>query len=288
MGPDQSLPNESDRRTISISSDENGNWSFEQLPKGSYEISVDPYTSSFNQRMNVYGGNMGSNHAYGYDPKREVKFARTIKEFTLSEKDLTDLVIELSPGATISGKVKVEGRGFPQSVDISFVNENERKLGSSSAYIYDKELGDKDSGQMIKRNFELESVPSGKGYLRISVSDDRFYVKSARLRTEDLLGGLIDLKEGQAIRGVEIVLGTDVGTIKGKVITEKNVPAAKSACCWSRLTRQNEKTRITSVRSLRRKTASSRLRFHRANTRRSSKTVSEAKRSMSCTKRWMS
>lgn len=229
VGENVAILSDPKRSDPTIFSDDKGEWGFEQLPKGTYEIKVEPNGGGYDDRENVYGFSMSNSNGYGgYTPKKGVEFARKIQEITLDGKDLAGLVIELSPGGSIMGKVVVDGKDFPAGMMIAFMDENGRSLASTLAWEHD--LRDEDrTGKIITTDFRLGQIPAGKGSLRISVLDDQFYVKSARLRSEDLLAGPIDLKEGQAIRGVEIVLGTDVGTIKGKVLTDKNVPATKSA-----------------------------------------------------------
>jgi len=82
--------------------------------------------------------------------------------------------------------------------------------------------------QKINHDFKIENVVEGKTEFYISVSDDSYYVKSATLGGTDLLAGAIELKEGENLRNVQIVLSKGVGTLKGIVLDEAKSPIKKA------------------------------------------------------------
>ena len=66
--PFLSDPNRSDP---TIFSDDKGEWGFEQLPKGTYEIKVEPNNGGYDDRENVYGYSMSNSNGAGrHTPKK--------------------------------------------------------------------------------------------------------------------------------------------------------------------------------------------------------------------------
>lgn len=214
-----------ERLQQSVDSDERGVWHFKELPKGKYKLVVEAMYSEFDAASKVYGGNTSyaSNRIYSnlnmtVSNAPTKKFAAKLQEITIEDKSLSELVIELNYGATISGTVVTENNGeMPESVTIRASTENVEIFSSDfvNNFSYD---------QKPKKNhdFRLESVAEGKTYLRIYMPDQDYYVKSATAGGKDLLVEAFELKEGDALVNVKIVLGINVGTLKGKVLNENN------------------------------------------------------------------
>jgi hypothetical protein len=80
------------------------------------------------------------------------------------------------------------------------------------------------SGSGAVNNFVLENVIEGKTDFYILVGDENYFVKSAKADGVDLLAGKIDIKEGDNIRNVQIILSKNTGTLKGKAVSENNEP----------------------------------------------------------------
>jgi hypothetical protein len=216
--PANRVVDEGSRFEVIVRTDDDGNWAFEQLPKGNYEIVVEAFAFSYNRGARIYSSNTGGNNDPRYDLKNEAKFARKVHEIKL-EKDLKDFVIEMEAEAVVSGAVMIEGEGFPKSIRLNWAAVNGEFLGSDTLWGPVK-------GRNVINDFSLRALPAGKGFLRISIDDDGFYVKSAKLGTSDLLLEPLELKAGQIVRRVQVVLGTDVGTVKGRVTDERNRASA--------------------------------------------------------------
>nr|MCU0240372.1 hypothetical protein [Pyrinomonadaceae bacterium] len=63
--------------------------------------------------------------------------------------------------------------------------------------------------------------------VKFTFSTNEVWVKSATLRGVDLTVNSIDLKESEVIKGLQIVLSKEVGTLKGKVLNAENELAKK-------------------------------------------------------------
>jgi hypothetical protein len=107
-------------REQSAVTDENGNWKFKELPKGTYRIVVEPFESESDYQSSL--GNYSNMNAIVRSEKilpPKPKLAKKAQEFTIEDTDLSDVVVELNYGATISGTAVVENsREMPKSVTV--------------------------------------------------------------------------------------------------------------------------------------------------------------------------
>lgn len=229
VGDDSASFFDFERMRQAISTNQQGVWDFKDLPKGTYKLTVEAteripgesggsYASNSAVVMNSNSGNYNQNYT-------ERKYAQRIYEITVEDKNLNDVVIELGYGATISGTVEVEkSKEMPSSATIYVSNETEELFLSTHVHNRNSE-----SEKQSKTNldFELKGVPAEKTYFNVFLEDKDFYVKTAMAGNKDLLSQPIELSEGEFLRNVKIVLGNDVGTIKGKVFDGNNEPAQK-------------------------------------------------------------
>ncbi|MGB2752939.1 MAG: carboxypeptidase-like regulatory domain-containing protein [Pyrinomonadaceae bacterium] len=234
-----------------VYTDGKGMWRFNELPKGSYKIIAEPTSSDFDVKDQAYGddpidpsemytanvANAVANtayyntNAYGGDrgPVKppEPEFTKTIKEFNIEEKDLTEQVIELSFGATLSGTVVLEKpKGLSGGISITAMSgKNDLKATTSLAFY---EFAP-DAGKSIKpQDFRLDGIPSGKNSISITPSGQNsdYYVKSAASNQIDLLKGPFDFKDREVFANIRIVLASDVGILKGTVIDSSRQPVS--------------------------------------------------------------
>jgi hypothetical protein len=217
-----SIYNEFGRREQTAQTDEAGNWKFKELPKGDYKLVIEPIQGEPDYRE--YSGEYSNSNVMTNAPKNsppKPKFAKKIQEIKLEDRDLSEMVIELGYGATIAGIITVENcREIPDSVTVQTVSET-NELGTSDTVGGFSVEQDRQRDKP-KNDFRLENIAEGKSVFYVHVADDDYYVKSAKYGSVDLLAGSLDLKDGDAITNVQIILGTDVGTIKGKVVDGKN------------------------------------------------------------------
>ncbi|MCA1622894.1 MAG: carboxypeptidase regulatory-like domain-containing protein [Acidobacteria bacterium] len=200
--------------------DEQGRWSYKELPAGKYTLIVQPsdsYESSDETKP---------------QKAKTPKLAKALKEIVIANKDVTDLVVELGYGATVSGTISFENQqAFSQSIFISATDEKEKF--SESAFVYSQHS---DNGKPVPKkieNFTIQGIPAGKVFLSVSNGGGRsdsdgeqeFYVKSILFGGKDIVGTTLETKEGEELKGVQIILSKDVGKLKGKVSKADKSPA---------------------------------------------------------------
>ena len=234
-----SIFDELSKRQQNNQSDEQGNWSFKELPKGTYKLVVEPpYVGSYEDDPEAYMNNPGAytgNQNRNPNAPSKPKLAKKIQEITLDDKNLSEIVVELGYGATVSGSVTTENsREMPPNVSIVLSQDEEDDI-KSSATIYNAADGEMRVGtnsskpQKTNYDFKIESVMPGKTQFTVAVGDDDFYVKSAMMGGMDLLTSPLELKEGEMVKNVQIVLSKAVGTLKGKVTDDANQPVKGAA-----------------------------------------------------------
>ena len=221
-----SIYSEFGRREQNAQTDETGNFKFKELPKGDYKLIIEPLQSDSVEYRDEYSNSNVMTNAPKNSPSKP-KYAKKVQEIKLEDRDLSEMIIEIGYGATISGTVSVENnQEMPPTVTIQTTNET-NELGTSfiiggytGEAVRRREVGD--------RIFRLENISEGKTFFYVHVAGDDYYVKSAKAGSLDLLAGAFDVKDGDAIGNAQIILGTDVGTIKGKVLDAKNEPLKKA------------------------------------------------------------
>jgi hypothetical protein len=207
----------SNDRSKQTATDEQGGWAFKDLPKGKYRITVSMEDSDYyspSERLRR------QQQQQRQQADSQPKYAPLSKEIEIEDKDLQDLSFELAPEATISGTVVVEGdKPFPDYVSIT-VFDQERKLNSSTFIGSDGSVkrdgkNASDDGK-APRAFRIDRLSEGDFIFNVS-SDSGYYIKSVKMGNTDLMKSPLELKDGQDVTGVQIVLGTDVGILKGKI-----------------------------------------------------------------------
>lgn len=232
----------SDRQAHVSYTDEKGNWKFVELPKGKYKVVAQPLDSNFdeaakaygadravanyaNAAMNVYRGNSAMNGVRGPEKPPPPKFARKSAEFVIEEKDLIGQVIELSFGATIKGTVTIEDdEGLSDSLLLTASDEEGDATSSSTIYPYeyDYETGQRKTAKA--KEFTIDAISSGKTYFTVSTGTKGLYVKSAMAGSTDLLKGPVDLKDGEVLSNVKVVLASDSGELAGTIVDGDDRP----------------------------------------------------------------
>ncbi len=220
------------RRQQSGSSDEQGNFSFKEMPKGTYTLVVEP---AYDYETADYASNSNSSRTTPKPPKP--KLAKKSQEITIDDKNLSEIVIELGYGATVSGTVKTENnQPMPTTVMIT-AGQDDSDITSSTTVYNAPSTGDStySSNAMVRtappkpdNDFSIEGIATGKTYLWASVSEDDFYVKSAMLNGVDLQSNPVDLKEGETLRNVQFIIVKGAGTLKGTVFDDDKQPVKKA------------------------------------------------------------
>lgn len=216
-----------------VHSDANGIWKFSDLPGGTYKMAVDAENAEFDEVARAYGRdpsapyNAANTASYGQGRKEKPpspKFAKTVKEFNIEDNDLSEQIVELAFGGTLIGTVSIDAaKDDPGSVSLSAFNEKSDSFTTTSVSFYDYNP----NGRVIvkSREFRLEAIAAGENSINISTDRD-YYVKSAESSQIDLLKGPIEVKSGETLANIKIVLASDTGTLKGTVIDDERQPIA--------------------------------------------------------------
>ena len=179
------------------SSDEKGHWTFPEVPPGTYIVSVEaqaPVDRSVKGTSNDLPESRG--------------IIRGSAEVKIADKDVDNLVIELTSGASIVGSVVIEGNADSKSsVVVKTVSEGLHFLNMPVRLNDD-------------RSFVLSSVPAGAVRLDISETDNtpNYYIRSMTGKGLNLLDEPLIVADGEQVTGVQIVLGTDLATVEGRVV----------------------------------------------------------------------
>lgn len=246
VGDKTAMPFGDERLSQNSTTDDEGKFAFKEMPAGIYRATIVAQNSQFDEKKQIYGS---SSNTDGYaanapaantvrygtnsaeilaNQKKTPKFSKRIQEISIEEKDIEDLRIEMGFGATISGTVKAEtGEEMPTDFTVMATDENDENTVSNVIYNGEFEYSEKgrQKRNTFDHNFELEGVAEGKTKFTFYCADNNHYVKSATFRNVDLLTNPIEVKEGEILKGVQVVLGKDFGTLKGKVLNAANEPA---------------------------------------------------------------
>lgn len=223
-----SIFNDGGRRRTEGSSDERGIWNFKEIPKGTYTLVVQPPDPMYDE-AGIYASNtmssISSNRTMPTAPSKP-RLAKKTLEIVIEDKNLAEITVELGYGATVSGTVKTENnQEMPNNVTITVTQEDDAEIKSATS-VYNSNY--KENPQKPNHDFKIEGAASGKTLLNVSISDDNFYVKSAMYNGTDLLVSPIDLREGEFVRNVQIVISRGVGTLKGTVADADKQPVKRA------------------------------------------------------------
>lgn len=185
-----------DGLSASTNSNKAGDWNLKSLPKGKYRITV--------RQGDVYRRP---------DEKKdepEISYPQMVKETEITDKDLANINFELPIESSVSGTIIVEGgKDVPPDIMVFAVGEENRQIFNYNA-------NRQNNPQPMKQKaFRIGKMIEGK--YRLLIPNQSFYVKSATLGGKDLLNSDFELKEGEELKGVQIVIATDMGTVKGNV-----------------------------------------------------------------------
>jgi len=207
-----------DERMNRTSTDEQGNWSFKELPDGVYSIQVEP-ANDYEETSNPGGSK---------ETKKKPKLSGKTQEIKILTSDITDVLIELSDGGRISGTVtmangKPATTVLPATVRAKPIGDDadEDDDDSYSSYYGAKHTGYVDD----KGKFSIEGLPAGPLNLEVGVREE-IYVKSIVANGVDITNSPLNLTEGADVKNAQIVLGDDMGTLKGVLRSASGKPAS--------------------------------------------------------------
>lgn len=208
--------------------DEDGRWHLKEIPDGQYTITVKPAEEyepgeryrNGNMNMNTNMSSMNMNGSFT-PPRRKKGYAPARREVKVSGDDVTELVVELSEGARVSGTVAIEGGKTPDYVHVSAM----RATSSPEEMMI---AGEVPSATATGSAFTIEGLTAGKFFLNASMytgDGAKSYLKSITWNGKDILREPLDVGEGATLEGVRIVFSNDPATLRVRAVSADKKPA---------------------------------------------------------------
>ncbi|MBC7929273.1 MAG: hypothetical protein H7Z38_01800 [Rubrivivax sp.] len=212
--------------------DEDGRWQLKEIPDGQYTITVKPsdeyepgggYTNgNMNMNANVTISSMNSNMSGSYTPPRRKRaYAPAQREVNVSGEDVTELAVELSEGARVSGTVVIEGGKPPEYAHVSAMRATSNLEEMLIA-------GDVPGATVTRGVFTIEGLPAGKFFLHPNTylgEETKLYLKSITWNGKDMLREPLDVGEGATLEGVRIVYSNDPAKLRVRAVSADKKPA---------------------------------------------------------------
>jgi hypothetical protein len=196
----------------SSTTDEQGRWTFADIPDGTYVIKVEPAMDTSEEEIQetstVTDEERGPGRVTTTMPKRPSLVARQ-QELTVSGADLSGVTIELSEGGRLQGTIIVEGndKQFPPGFNALLTPRD----GSAALDRY----GIVQPGG----TFMIDKIPPGEFYLSIQQLSDKFYLKSITAGGTDLMREPFRMGSGTSVDNVRITISSEIATLQGRVIS---------------------------------------------------------------------
>jgi hypothetical protein len=128
---------------------------------------------------------------------------------TITDRDVTDLVVVTSPGAKVSGRVVFEGDAkppiAPQALNVAAIPVEFSQMLSGGAVRLHEDWTFEALGLSDRRRFRVNNPPPG------------WYLQSVTYQGNDITDAGLEFKEGQTVSGVDIVLTQHVTELSGEV-----------------------------------------------------------------------
>ncbi|HEX8748704.1 MAG TPA: carboxypeptidase regulatory-like domain-containing protein [Pyrinomonadaceae bacterium] len=207
----------------STTTDEQGRWSFTNIPDGTYIIKVDPgeddTEGEAREAMQANAEPPAARTTTATAPRRPALVPRQ-QDVAVSGADLSGIVIELGEGGRLQGTVMIEGGKISgqDSLNISLV-PRDPSLGGQVKFGFAQPDG----------SFTIDKVPPGEFYLSVQHSGDRFYIKSATVGGTDLLREPVRMGAGTNIENVRITLSSEVATLQGRVVSASDAKPVRGS-----------------------------------------------------------
>jgi 5-hydroxyisourate hydrolase-like protein (transthyretin family) len=133
-------------------------------------------------------------------------------------RDLEGLVLNLSAGIPVSGRLRVEGQALSASPmptpRVSLRPTRPYALTSPSVLV------------TADGSFTLQNVFVGEYAIVVTPMPTGYFLKEARIGQVDVLGRPWVIEETSVRDSLEVVLGSNAGNIEGKVVDSRSQPAA--------------------------------------------------------------
>jgi hypothetical protein len=209
------------------STDAQGRWSFPPQPDGTYVVKITP------QHSEPYVGSPEPENSETADGERKRRvFVERQIEITVDGADLGNLAIELAEGANVSGTVEVPKEILGEQTP----GEQPPFVVVRWAYAGANSLNSANEAWAMNGTFNIYGLAPGKLYLsavvtRLGVPIKGAYVKSILLNGHDLQTTPLTIAEGQSIKGVRVVVSSDLGNGQVQLVDLHGKPVAKRFVC---------------------------------------------------------
>ncbi len=188
-----------------VEADKKGEWTFADIPPGTYVITAFAIPGSRNEKIQEGHGEIVDDSATGSEMDQKRMVVQRV-EVTVDDEDLKDVTIELPNGNRILGTVTVDGS---EAVKASIMVDQK---GGNEILVNVERYNNPDG------TFVLEGIPNGEVILDADVSAFRdFYLKSISLGSQDLLREPLVVTEGAEVTGVRIDIGKGMAVLSGRV-----------------------------------------------------------------------
>ena len=135
----------------------------------------------------------------------------------VGDSDVEGISLVMSPGAEISGTVKLDGQVAAAATNVRIW------LSANNAFIG---MGGRPTTEVDEDgSFDFDRVGDGKYSLRISSSCGQCYLKSAQAGNTDLLTDGLQVTGGVAPHSIDVVYSSDAGVVTGTVKASGDDPA---------------------------------------------------------------
>src|SRR5438132_5731150 len=143
---------------------------------------------------------------------------------TVSGVDIDNLSLAASSGWTVTGRVTDEAGGAP-TVPSARVRVMPRPLDGSQGFAPPGGGGPGPDNGRVKDDWSFSAVGQGPARLRAAVPDG-VMVKAILQDGRDISDQVIDLRSGETLDRVQIVLSTTINSVTGQLTDDKGAPLA--------------------------------------------------------------
>lgn len=177
---------------------DDGRFQILDLPPGKYELTINPPSS--------------------YEPpsedarlpeKKQQKLASLRRTIEIKDANVDEIDVKLVPGAVISGIVRFEGTKPPEEFRVDVFDADGDGTGGVARVTFSEE-------SPRKASFEIDGV-AGRRLEFFAWLNGPYFLKAVRAGGRDALSEPIEIKVGETVDGIEIVILDKVGTVEGKV-----------------------------------------------------------------------
>lgn len=208
----------------STTTDEQGRWTFTGIPDGTYMIKADPGSDEAEaedqEPLKEAQQQTREGRAATATSPRRPSFVPRQQDVTVSGADLSGVVIEVSEGGRLQGRVSVEGvdKQLPPGLNV-YLLPREGGLAGLERYGFIEQDG----------SFTIYKVPPGEFYLSVPQLSDKFYVKSITAGGSDLMREPVRMSAGTSVENIRITIASDVATLRGRVVSSGDAKPVRAA-----------------------------------------------------------